>query len=90
MRTLISAFLLASAVASAAVAKPVTGPASQSWGFQADQGLSAEGHARSQLRTYDQCFALAEARGFGITGSENSGAQRRDKFIRDCEAGTQS
>jgi hypothetical protein len=87
MRKLISAVLLAAAVISTATAKPIDRSASQSWGYQWDQGFSTP---RDQVRSYDQCYALAISRGFSITSGGEGGVYRRDKFIHDCEVGTQS
>jgi hypothetical protein len=85
MRTLVTAALLGIVMGSSAMAQPQHDRSSSGYEPRVETPS-----ARHEVRSYDQCYALAVARGFSIMGSESIGALRRDAFIRDCEAGTQS
>jgi hypothetical protein len=85
MRTLVTAALFGIVTASSAMAQPLH--AWSSWGYEPRVETPSAQH---QVRSYEACYALAIARGFSIMGSESTGAERRNAFIRDCEAGTQS
>jgi hypothetical protein len=85
---LMSVLILAGAIASAASAKPIN-LVTQPRGFRS-QGLSADDRAQGHVRTFDQCYALAIARGFSHNSRADWGNQKRNPFIHNCEVGTQS